>query len=139
MEIDQLAARLKSERIEAVAVGFLIPIAMHLMKTNVSANGLACAGSADDVNLSKALKVAGEIRRNMKRSPPSVAMLCAACHGALFAAIANTAGKTVGFGGSLADDAFRWWADKLLKQAVRFPDPAARKAVPLAGRIAAQC
>lgn len=59
-EIDQLAARLKSEKIEAVAVGFLHSYRNASHETYVSERLRALLG--DDVTICQSAEVAGEIR-----------------------------------------------------------------------------
>jgi len=110
-----------------------IPIAMHLMKTIVSETP-ACAAGDDVTNLSKALKLAGEIREYERFST-----VCANCGivrpvmARYLQQLQNPQLQKPWIWRVFADDAVRWWLTNSLKQAVRFSQSGCSKAVPLAG------
>ncbi len=116
-EIDQLAARLKSERIEAVAVGFLHSYRNASHENYVSERLRALLG--DDVTICQSAEVAGEIREYERFST-----VCANAYVrpvmARYLQQLQTQLQNRGFGGSLLM-MLSGGGLTTLEQAVRFP------------------
>ncbi|MCR9236718.1 MAG: hydantoinase/oxoprolinase family protein [Alphaproteobacteria bacterium] len=116
-EIDQLAARLKSEKIEAVAVGFLHSYRNASHETYVSERLRALLG--DDVTICQSAEVAGEIREYERFST-----VCANAYVrpvmARYLQQLQTQLQNRGFGGSLLM-MLSGGGLTTLEQAVRFP------------------